>query len=132
MQIHLLIIGVVLVALALIHVIFPKYFNWQTELKLLSLINRQMMLVHTFFVALTVFLMGLLCLTSSNELIYTDLGRKISLGLGLFWITRFFIQFFVYSKDLWKGKLFETTVHAMFSILWAYFSFIFLFIFFKY
>ncbi|RLJ77726.1 hypothetical protein BCL90_2832 [Pedobacter alluvionis] len=132
MQIHLLIVGVVLVALALIHVIFPKYFNWQTELKLLSLINRQMMLVHTFFVALTVFLMGLLCLTSSNELIYTDLGRKISLGLGLFWITRFFIQFFVYSKDLWKGKLFETTVHAMFSILWAYFSFVFLFIFFKY
>lgn len=132
MQIHLLIVGVVLVALALIHVIFPKYFNWQTELKLLSLINRQMMLVHAFFVALTVFLMGLLCLTSSNELIYTDLGRKISLGLGLFWITRFFIQFFVYSKDLWKGKLFETTVHAMFSILWAYFSFVFLFIFFKY
>ncbi|TCD27891.1 hypothetical protein EZ456_08060 [Pedobacter psychrodurus] len=132
MQIHLLIVGALLIALAFIHVIFPKYFNWQTELKLLSLINRQMMLVHTFFVALTVFLMGLLCLTSSNELIQTDLGRKISLGLGLFWITRFFIQFFVYSKDLWKGKLFETTVHAMFSILWAYFSFVFLFIFFKY
>ena len=132
MQIHLLIVGTLLVALALIHVIFPRYFNWESELKLLSLINRQMMLVHTFFVALTVFLMGLLCLTSSNELIQSDLGRKISLGLGLFWTTRFFIQFFVYSRDLWKGKLFETAVHAMFSILWAYFSSVFLFIFFKY
>jgi hypothetical protein len=132
MQIHILIIGALLVALALIHIIFPRYFNWESELKLLSLINRQMMLVHTFFIALTVFLMGLLCLTSSNELIQTDLGRKISLGLGLFWTARFFIQFFVYSRDLWKGKLFETTVHAMFSILWAYFSSVFLFIFFKY
>ena len=132
MQIHLFIVGALLVGLALIHVIFPRYFNWESELKLLSLINRQMMLVHTFFIALTVFLMGLLCLTSSNELIQTNLGRKISLGLGLFWITRFFIQFFVYAKDLWKGRLFETTVHVMFSILWAYFSFIFLFIFFKY
>jgi hypothetical protein len=132
MQIHLLIIGALLVALALIHIIFPRYFNWESELKLLSLINRQMMLVHAFFIAFTVFLMGLLCLTSSNELIQTDLGRKISLGLGLFWTTRFFIQFFVYSRDLWKGKLFETIVHAMFSILWAYFSSVFLFIFFKY
>jgi len=132
MQIHLLIIGALLVVLALIHIIFPRYFNWERELKLLSLINRQMMLVHAFFIAFTVLLMGLLCLTSSNELIQTDLGRKISLGLGLFWTTRFFIQFFVYSRDLWKGKLFETTVHAMFSILWAYFSSVFLFIFFKY
>lgn len=132
MQIHLLIVGTLLVALALIHIIFPRYFNWESELKLLSLINRQMMLVHTFFIAFTVFLMGLLCLTSSNELIQSDLGRKISLGFGLFWTTRFFIQFFVYSRDLWKGKLFETTVHAMFSILWAYFSSVFLFIFFKY
>lgn len=132
MQIHLLIVGALLVTLALIHIIFPRYFNWESELKSLSLINRQMMLVHTFFIALTVFLMGLLCLTSSNELIQTDLGRKISLGFGLFWTARFFIQFFVYSKDLWKGKLFETTVHAMFSIFWAYFSSVFLFIFFKY
>lgn len=132
MQIHLLIIGALLVALALIHIVFPRYFNWESELKLMSLINRQMMLVHTFFIAFTIFLMGLLCLTSSNELIQTDLGRKISLGLGLFWTTRFFIQFFVYSRDLWKGKLFETIVHTMFSILWAYFSFVFLFIFFKY
>lgn len=132
MQTHLLIVGVLLVALALIHIIFPRYFNWESELKLLSLINKQMMLVHTFFVALTVFLMGLLCLSSSKELIQTDLGRKISLGLGLFWTTRFFIQFFVYSRDLWKGKLFETTMHTIFSILWAYFSLVFLFIFFKY
>jgi len=128
MEINLLIVGVLLVALALIHTIFPKYFNWETELKLLSLMNRQMMLVHTFFIAFTVFLMGLLCLTSASELINTNLGRKLSLGFGLFWTARFLIQFFVYSKDLWKGKGFETAVHILFSILWAYFSIIFLFI----
>jgi hypothetical protein len=67
MQIHLKIIGIILIALALIHIIFPKYFNWDKELKSLSLINQQMMTVHTFFIAFTVFLMGLLCLASSNE-----------------------------------------------------------------
>jgi hypothetical protein len=126
MQIHLKIIGVLLIALGLIHIFFPKYFNWNKELKSLSLINRQMMTVHTFFIALTVFLMGLLCFTSSTELIETNLGKKISLGLGIFWTIRLFIQFFGYSRELWKGKIFETTMHIIFSLLWGYLSFIFL------
>jgi hypothetical protein len=126
MQIHINIIGILLIALALVHIIFPKYFNWDKELKYLSLINRQMMTVHTFFIAFTVFLMGLLCLTSSSQLIETNLGKKISLGFGIFWSVRLFIQFFGYSSDLWKGKKLETSIHILFSILWLYISSIFL------
>ncbi|MFN7424474.1 MAG: hypothetical protein ACK5QP_13865, partial [Chitinophagales bacterium] len=85
MEIHFKIIGVLLITLALVHIIFPKYFNWEEELKSLSLINRQMMTVHTFFIALTVFLMGLLCLTSAYDLIETNIGKKITFGLGIFW-----------------------------------------------
>lgn len=126
MEIHYKIIGVLLIVLALVHIVFPKYFNWDKELKSLSLINRQLMTVHTFFIALTVFLMGILCLTSSSELIGTNLGKKISFGLGIFWLARLLIQFFGYSTDLWKGKKFETFIHIIFSLLWAYLSFIFL------
>ena len=131
MEIHLKIIGVLLIVLALIHIVFPKYFNWENELKSLSLINRQMMTVNTFFIALTVFLMGLLCLTSSTEIIETSLGKKISLGLGIFWAIRLIIQFFGYSPELWKGKKFETFMHITFSLLWAYLSIIFLMIYFN-
>jgi hypothetical protein len=126
MEIHFKIIGVLLIALAFVHIVFPKYFNWDKELKSLSLINRQMMTVHTFFIALTVLLMGLLCLTSSAELIETNLGKKISLGLGVFWTVRLVIQFYGYSSDLWKGKKFETFMHIIFSLLWTYISIIFL------
>lgn len=105
---------------------FPKYFNWNSELKSLSLINRQMMIVHTFFIAFTVFLMGLLCLTSSSELIETNLGKNISLGLGIFWTVRLAIQLFGYSKELWQNKIFETVIHLLFTIFWAYLSYIFL------
>lgn len=126
MEIHYKIIGVLLIALALVHVIFPKYFNWKEELKSLSLINRQMMTVHTFFIALVVFLMGLLCLYSTKELIESKLGKTISLGLGIFWSMRLFIQFFGYSTELWKGKTFETVVHILFSLLWTYLSVVFL------
>ena len=126
MELHYKIIGIILIALASVHIYFPKYFKWEKELKSLSLINQQIMKVHTFFIALVVFLIGLLCLTSSNELINTELGKKVSLGFGIFWSFRLAIQFFGYSSKLWKGKKMETVIHIVFSILWAYFSYIFL------
>ena len=131
MSFHLNIIGSLFIALAFIHIPFPKYFNWNIELKSLSLINKQMMTVHTFFIALIVFLMGLLLLTSSTELIDTNLGKKLSLGLGIFWFIRLIFQLFVYSTKLWKGKLFETIVHIVFTIFWTYISAVFIIIYFE-
>lgn len=126
MEIHFKIIGVFLMGLALVHAIFPRYFQWEKELPLLSLINRQMMQVHTFFIALVVMLMGVLCFSSATELIHTPLGKRISLGLGIFWFIRLLLQFFGYSSALWKGKVFETTVHIFFSLFWTYLTFVFL------
>lgn len=128
MAIHLKLIGFILIILSLVHVVFPRYFNWKEELKSLSLINRQMMIIHTFFIALVVLLMGLLCISYSTELIDTKLGKNISLGLGIFWGMRLFIQFFGYSSQLWKGKRFETMIHVLFSLLWTYISVVFFWI----
>lgn len=125
MEVHLKIIGAILIILAIIHAVFPKQFNWKNEMRSLSLVNRQMMYVHTFFIALVVLLMAILCLTSSKELIETNLGKRICLGLGIFWTIRLIIQFFGYSSKLWRGKIFETTVHIVFIFLWAYLSLVF-------
>ncbi len=125
MELHLKIIGLILIILAMIHGVFPRHFNWQKDLLQLSLINRQMMYVHTLFIALTVLLMGVLCLALSKDLIETNLGKRICLGLAVFWTARLIIQFFGYSTELWKGKTFETTIHLLFIILWTYLSFIF-------
>lgn len=110
--------GFVLIALGLFHVFFPKYFKWKEEFSKVSTINRQMMYVHSFFIAFVVVLIGLLCVTSATDLLTTPLGKRISLGISIFWITRLFIQFFGYSTSLWKGKTFETCIHILFSILW--------------
>ena|SRR5687768_16858810 len=126
MELHLKITGTLLVILAVIHFFFPKYFNWKQELSSLSIINRQMMYVHSFFIAFVIFLMGFLCLTSSNELLTTTLGKQISLCLGIFWVLRLCVQFFGYSSKVWKGKLFETTVHILFGIFWTYVSAVFI------
>ncbi|MFL5744202.1 MAG: hypothetical protein ACJ751_06020 [Niastella sp.] len=126
MEIHFQIIGFLFIVLALSHFIFPRYFNWKQELAKLSLVNRQIMVVHSFFIALMVLLIGLLCLTSAHELITTPLGKRISLGLGIFWSARLVIQFVGYSSKLWKGRLFETGVHVLFAIFWTYISVVFI------
>lgn len=128
MELHLKIIGVLLIALALVHAIFPKYFNWKTELIPLSIINRQLVYVHSFFIALIVLLMGLLCLTSSYDLVHTLLGKQVSLGIGIFWMARLFIQLFGYSSKLWRGKRFETSIHIVFTIFWTYLTVVFMLI----
>lgn len=112
-------------ALAAVHAIFPKYFNWKQELASLSLINKQMMQVHTFFIALVVLMMGFICFTSPTELLETPLGKKISLAFAIFWGARFVIQFFGYSSALWKGKTFETVVHIVFAAFWGYCTVVF-------
>lgn len=122
---HLTIVGWLLILLASIHIVFPKYFNWKRELATLSLINREMMQVHTFFISLTVLGMGILCIVSGEELVATPLGKKLLFGLAIFWTIRLVMQFFVYSSKLWKGKGFETIMHILFSLLWVYFSTVF-------
>lgn len=82
--------------------------------------------VHTFFVALTVMLIGLLCWFYADNLVNSQFGRVIAMGLGIFWGIRLLFQFFVYSSKLWRGKPFETTMHIIFSLLWIYLTFVFI------
>jgi hypothetical protein len=126
MELHLKIIGILLIVLGAMHLFFPRYFYWKQELVGLSLFNRQMMYVHLFFIGFVVFLNGLLCLTSSAELLTTALGKRICLGIGIFWVVRLYVQFFGYSSKIWKGKTFETAVHVVFAGLWTYLSTVFL------
>ncbi len=107
------------------HLGFHKYFNWKVELELVSLINRQMMIVHTLFIGLIVFLIGVLCFFHSSELLSSELGHTLSIGLALFWTLRLLVQLFGYSSKLWKGKAFETGIHILFLFLWTYLSSIF-------
>lgn len=119
MTLLLQILGILLVALAALHLIFPRYFNWKEELAPLSLVNRQITQVHTLFIGITVALMGLLLITSADLLLATVLGQRILTGLAFFWAVRLFCQFFIYSPKLWRGKPFETLVHIAFTMLWV-------------
>lgn len=118
--------GTLLAILGLAHAAFPRYFRWKEETIRLSLLTRQILYVHTGFIGLTVFLIGILNMTCAHDLANTALGKRISLGLAAFWGIRLVVQFWGYSPDLWRGKRFETIMHILFSVFWAWLTTVFL------
>lgn len=124
--IHLRAAGVLLIGLALFHIALPKRFGWREEMCHVSLLTRQIFYVHTFFIALTVGLMGLLALGCADELLQpSTLARGVLSGLTAFWLCRLVFQIFVYDAALWRGKKFETYIHWLFAALWLYFVVVF-------
>jgi hypothetical protein len=115
--------GVLQILLAAAHLTFSKRFNWKEELARISLLNRQIFYVHTFFICLVLVLFGLLCVVCWEVLLGpVRLARAVVAGIGAFWFIRLIFQFFIYDSQLWRGNRFNTCAHVFFVLLWAYFA----------
>lgn len=118
--------GLLLLALAAAHVVFPKRFHWSEELSRLSLLNRQIFLVHVFYIVVLVGSMGLLSLVFTPALLeHTLLARIVLAWLCAFWLSRLAVQWLVYDASLWQDDPLNTGVHFAFTGLWAYLALVY-------
>lgn len=121
LELHLKLAGMALIILGFSHAFFGPRLQWKEELARISLLNRQIFYVHTFFIALIVVMLGVLACFYTKELLAPSrLARVVLSGIVLFWSCRLWIQFFVYDASLRKGHRFHTRVHILFSFLWLY------------
>ena len=113
--------GLFLLGLFVLNFFVPARFKWAEELPRLSLINRRIFQVHAVFIALILLLSGLLLVLLPHELVApTPLARAVLMGLAAFWGLRLWMQWFMYDRELWHGKRFETAMHFLFSGLWVF------------
>ena len=118
---NLRLVGLVMVVLVFVNMIVPQRFRWREELSGVSLVNRQIFLVHGMFIVLTIALVAALLLTSTEALLVpSPLSRAVLAGLTIFWGARMLAQWFVYSPDIWRGNRFNTAMHCVFSVTWIY------------
>src|SRR5262245_44685652 len=118
---HLQIVGVLLLLLGSAHSVIPRYFGWKRELASVSLLTRQVFMVHHFFIGLLVAMLGLLSLLYADDLIQpTPLSRAVLIGILVFWLIRLVFQFAVYDPAIWRGQPLYTRMHVLFSVLWSY------------
>jgi len=121
LTVHLQVVGVLLMVLGLSHVFFNRYFGWDVELTRVSLFTRRVFFVHTFFIAMTVTMMGAFCAVYAGALVEPQvLSRAILAGMVVFWGSRLVAQFTAYESAIWRGDRFRTRMHVAFSILWVY------------
>ena len=120
-RLHLQIIGALLIVLGASHGLFGRYFGWKEELERLSLLARQVFLVHNFFIALLLVLLGLGSLFYPETLLEpAPLSRVLLTGILVFWICRMLVQWFIYDPAIWRGRRFFTFMHVIFSLFWIY------------
>lgn len=119
---HLQIAGILQWLLASLHLVFPRRFGWREDLAKLSLLNRQIFIVHCIFICLVLSLFGGLSLFCAPLLLAKHaLAAAVLSGLFVFWAVRLFVQWFVYSPELWRGHRFNTIMHWLFTGLWLYY-----------
>lgn len=113
--------GVFLLGLFVLNFFVPARFKWAEELPRLSLINRRIFQVHAVFIAFILLLSGLLLVALPHELLAPTPLARFALGaLAAFWGLRLWMQWFMYDRELWAGKQFETAMHYCFSGLWIF------------
>lgn len=121
MKLGLQIAGAIQIVLAITHAFFPKRFQWKEELARLSLLNRQIFMVHTSFICFMLIMMGALSLFASDALLQpTTLSRLVLGGIASFWFLRLIFQWFVYDWRLWWGNGVNTAIHVLFTVMWTY------------
>ena len=113
-------VGAGLIALAVLHVPIARHLRWREDTARLSPVNRDIFHVHNFFICLVLVAMGLPCLIEPSLLL--DRSRPGAWGawtLAAFWAARLWCQWFVYRRQLWRGKKFETAMHWLFTAIWT-------------
>ena len=94
-EMHLRIVGVLLILLGGANVLVPRHFNWKRDLMAAPLLTRQVFWVHLAFLVLTLELFGWATFLCASALLEPGpLSRAMLAGMAIFWWVRLLFQFF--------------------------------------
>jgi hypothetical protein len=125
LETHLRIAGALLLLLAAAHPFFPKQLGWKEDLAKLTLLNRQIFLVHVSFIVLILVLFGSPLFFAADLATPSRLAAAVLAGLTLFWGLRLLTQQLVYDRSHWRGHRRNTAIHILASLLWCYLTAVF-------
>lgn len=112
--------GAGLILLSILHLPIGRHLKWREDAARLSPVNADVFRVHTFFICVVLVMMGLPCLVDPGIFLErTRAGAWLSWSFAGFWALRLYCQWFVYGRDLWRGKAFETAMHWCFTLIWV-------------
>lgn len=93
-EIHIIYIcGIYNMLFALFHLFFWKMFKWGTELKKLHFSNKAIMQILNIRITYVFLFMSFIYFYCAKEIVTSELGYVIIVGMGVFWLGRTIEQF---------------------------------------
>jgi len=80
--------GIYHIAFALFHLLFWRLFDWNNDLKALSLINRNVMQIMNLRLIFVFLVFAYVSFFHANELLTTKIGKVLLFAIALFWFLR--------------------------------------------
>ena len=98
--------GVYCIAFVVFHLMFWKIFDWKSDLRGLSFLNRAIMQVLNLSLTFAFFIFAYVSLLHAPELLSTPLGRALLVLIALFWLARAAMQVLFFKLRHWGSWVF--------------------------
>jgi len=96
--------GVYHVAMAVFHLAFGRLFNWENDLRSITFINRNVMLVMNLCLIAIFTAFAYLSFVHTDELQTEELGKVLLVIISLFWFARAFMQVVFFKLEAFQSK----------------------------
>ena len=109
-------IGVAVLNLSLI-----RLLKWKAEIERMSLLPRQVFVVHLWFISVTLLIFGVISWRFAEEMVcgLNPVATWFAGAIAVFWGIRTVLQLTYYSSEHWKGKRREMIAHVLFLAIYA-------------
>jgi len=99
--------------IAILGPMIPRLLNWKQPIAAMPLLVREVFWVHTFFIALTCAIFGVITWRFAADIAQPahELIRWFAAAIGIFWGIRCVMQWTVYSSSHWRGLFDKTVAH---------------------
>jgi hypothetical protein len=113
LEAFLRIIAVAQMALAVLSFFLPRILDWKADMDRMSLLVREVFVIHSWFISLTLMIWGVLTWRFAPEMAHapSELSRWLCGAMGTFWGLRCVLQWLHYSPAHWRGIPSRTVIH---------------------
>ncbi|MBV9464389.1 MAG: hypothetical protein JO317_09190 [Verrucomicrobiae bacterium] len=98
-----------------------RMLGWQAEIERQSLLLKEVIHVHTWYISLTLAIFAVLTLRFATAFASgaEPLVRWLAAAIGLFWGLRVVIQILYYSASHWRGRPGRTAIHVACLVIYG-------------
>ena len=105
----------------------PKVLNWRTELQQLNALSRHVVWTHGVFIVFVILGFGAISVGLPVEMCGgTPLARGICAFIGIFWLARLGIQFFLFDARPYLTTKFLTLGYHGLTVVFTYMAIVYI------